>query len=166
MSINQSDWNGKNVNDQIELEKKMSVYNEIEMRFAKLRWRMDWPVDLYNVSSRSSIVRCKINSYFYLSRIVWNGNYFDRKIKNVELLTSYDDWTVVDCYRRSCCIMDSSQILPNTDCFKHKNKITSDKHWHCSMICLLTTTTKKWICSKKNAPVWCVLTGLKTCYWI
>lgn len=70
MSINQSDWNGKNVNDQIELEKKMSVYNEIEMRFAKLRWRMDWPVDLYNVSSRSSIVRCKINSYFYLSRIV------------------------------------------------------------------------------------------------
>lgn len=121
----------------------MSVYNEIEMRFAKLRWRMDWPVDLYNVSSRSSIVRCKINSYFYLSRIVWNGNYFDRKIKNVELLTSYDDWTVVDCYRRSCCIMDSSHILPNTDCFKHKNKITSDKHWHCSMICLLTTTTKK-----------------------
>lgn len=71
MSINQSDWNGKNVNDQIKLEKKMSVYNEIEMRFAKIEMANGlWPVDSYNVSSRSSIVRCKINSYFYLSRIV------------------------------------------------------------------------------------------------
>lgn len=108
----------------------------------KLRWRMD--------CGRLIHITCLLGRVLFVVRIILF--FFSHRLKWQLLRSKNQECQVVDfLWWLNCSWLLSPLMLLHNGFITHftkyrllqtKNKITSVKHWHCSMICLLTATKK------------------------